>query len=84
MHSKDFLNTVLTLLVLQPLYNGSGTGGGRLIEVHVNKLYDTQSSVFVGRDPGEKSDMSLMQRRKGPVKCLPCTALLAERYNIHG
>lgn len=64
------------IVLLQPLYNG---GRGDLIEVHVNKLYDTQSTVVIGRDPGERSSMNLLQRRKGPVKCLPCTALIAER-----
>ena len=49
-----------------------------MIDVHVNKLYDAGSSS-IDRDPGERNNLTLLQRRKGPTKCLPRTAVLVER-----
>ena len=52
-----------------------------MINVHVNKLYNTGSASF-DRDPGERSNVGLVQRRGGPSKCLSCSALLVERWEI--
>ena len=53
--------------------------GPSVIDVHVNKMYDTGPSVSE-RDPGERSDISFLQRKRGPTKRIPFTALLVERY----
>ena len=52
--------------------------GGTAIDVHVNKLYDAGASSHA--DPGERGNLGVVQRRKGPSRCLPCTALLVERW----
>ena len=65
-------NLLLYLLFMQP-----NTDGKCVINVHVNKMY-TGSSSF-DRDPGERSHVSLVQKRKGPSKCLSCSAVLVER-----
>ena len=52
--------------------------GGTVIDVHVNKLYDAGTSS-IDRDPGERSNLTLVQRRKGPFKRLPHTTVLVER-----
>ena len=51
--------------------------GGTVIDVHVNKLYDAGPSI--DRDPGERSNLTLVQRRKGPFKRLSHTFILVER-----
>ena len=63
------------LCILQP----NSEDGKCVINVHVNKLYNTGSSSF-DRDPGERSNVGLVQRRGGPSKCLSCSAVLVERY----
>ena len=55
------------------------TEGGSIIDVHVNKLYEA-GQTSMDRDPVERSGMSLKQRWKGPLKCLPCTAVIVERW----
>ena len=52
--------------------------GGSIIDVHLNKLYEA-GQTSMDRDPVERSGMSLRQRWKGPLKCLPCTAIIVER-----
>ena len=52
--------------------------GGSIIDVHVNKLYEA-GQALLDRDPLERSGMSLKQRWKGPLKCLPCTAIIVEK-----
>ena len=52
--------------------------GPIVIDVHVNKMYDAGSSPSE-RDPGERTDISFFQRKNGPTKRIPCTALLVER-----
>ncbi len=51
----------------------------KVIEVHVNKLYDTSSSMEL--DPGEKDGRSLIKRKQRPSKCFSCTCVLVDRYN---
>lgn len=53
--------------------------GRCVINVHVNKLYNTGSASY-DRDPGERSNVGLVQRRGGPSKCLSCSAVLVERW----
>ncbi len=48
-----------------------------MIDVHVNKLYDTSSSIE--RDPGEKDNLSLMKMKQRPVKSFSCTCVLVDR-----
>ncbi len=50
--------------------------GAMAIDVHVNKLYDAGTST---PDPGMRHHLSIVQKRKGPSKCLPCTVLIVER-----
>ena len=52
-----------------------------MIDVHVNKMYEASGQTSMERDPVERSGMSLRQRWKGPLKCLPCTAILVERWD---
>ena len=52
-----------------------------MIDVHVNKLYEA-GQTSMDQDPVERSGMSLRQRWRGPLKCLPCTAVLVERWGI--
>ena len=59
------------LIILQPSESGPS-----VIDVHVNKMYDAGSSILE-RDPGERRD--ILQRKGGPSKRIPCTALLVER-----
>lgn len=59
------------------------TEGVTVIDVHVNKMYEAGQTTM-DRDPVERSGMSLRQRWKGPLKCLPCTTLLVERcVSVH-
>ena len=58
-------------LISQPSESGPS-----VIDVHVNKMYDAGPSISE-RDPGERRD--ILQRRKGPSKRIPCTAVLVER-----
>ena len=53
--------------------------GGSIIDVHVNKLYEA-GQTSMDRDPVERSGMNLRQRWKGPLKCLPYTAIIVERW----
>lgn len=57
----------------------SNEDGQSVIDVHVNKMYNAGSSLY-DRDPGERSNISLIQWRKGPSKCLSCSAVLVERH----
>ena len=50
-----------------------------MIDVHVNKLYEA-GQTSMDQDPVERSGISLRQRWRGPLKCLPCTAVLVERW----
>ena len=59
----------------------SNEDGQSVIDVHVNKMYNAGSSLY-DRDPGERSNISLIQWRKGPSKCLSCSAVLVERLTI--
>ena len=52
----------------------------KVIDVHVNKLYDTSSSIE--RDPGERDSLSLVRRRQRPAKCFSCTCVLVDR-SVH-
>ena len=52
-----------------------------MIDVHVNKLYDA-GQTSMDQDPVERSGMSLRQRWRGPLKCLPCTSVLVERWGV--
>ena len=52
-----------------------------MIDVHVNKLYEA-GQTSMDQDPVERSGMSLRQRWRGPLKCLPCTAVLVERWGL--
>lgn len=50
-----------------------------MIDVHVNKLYEA-GQTSMDQDPVERSGISLRQRWRGPLKCLPCTTVLVERW----
>ena len=64
----------MSIFFLQP----RECGGPSVIDVHVNKMYDA-GSLMSERDPGERSDISFLQRKRGPTKRIPRTALLVER-----
>jgi hypothetical protein len=55
--------------------------GDSVIDVHVNKLYEA-GQTSMDRDPVERNGMNLRQRWKGPLKCLPCTAIIVERHEL--
>ena len=66
-------------LHLQPLSTIQPRDSGpSVIDVHVNKMYDAGAS-FSERDPGERTDISFLQRKRGPTKRIPCTAVIVER-----
>ena len=67
------LSELIIILLSQPQCDGKC-----VINVHVNKMYNAGSSSL-DRDPGERSNVSLIQRRKGPSKCLSCSAVLVEK-----
>ena len=66
----------LSVAYCTDLHSQPSESGPSVVDVHVNKMYDAGSSILE-RDPGERRD--ILQRRRGPNKRIPCTALLVER-----